>query len=114
VAQLRDRIERHEEGSPQFRLMLWKKVYETPSYQKYFSEAVEKIWPVIFPATADIVVNRACSKSYVAVLEENAKSKVANDVQEIVARGEDRVWIDEGAGIFEYPYQTWIVIAHKA
>jgi len=94
--------------------MLWKKVYETPSYQKYFSEAVEKIWPVIFPATADIVVNRACSKSYVAVLEENAKSKVANDVQEIVARGEDRVWIDEGAGIFEYPYQTWIVIAHKA
>jgi len=114
VAQLRDRIERHEEGSPQFRLMLWKKVYGTPSYQKFFSESVEKIWPVTFPATADIVVNRACSKSYIAVLEENAKSKVANDVQEIVARGEDRVWIDEGAGIFEYPYQTWIVIAHKA
>ena len=84
--------------------MLWKKVYETPSYLKFFKEPVEKTWSVVFPATADIAVNRACSKSYIAVLEEDEKSKVVNDVQKIVARGEDRVWIDEGAGIFEYPY----------
>lgn len=114
VAQLRDRIEQHEGGTPQFRLMLWRKVYETASYLKFFKEPVEKTWSVVFPATVDIAVNRACSKSYIAVLEEDEKSKVVNDVQEIVTRGEDRVWIDKGAGIFEYPYTTWLVLAHKA
>ena len=94
--------------------MLWRKVYETPSYLKFFKEPVEKTWSIVFPTTIDIAVNRACSKSYIAVLEEDEKSKVVHDVGEIVASGEDRVWIDEGAGIFEYPYTTWLVLADKA
>ena len=84
--------------------MLWRKVYETPSYLKFFKEPVEKTWSVVFPATADIAVNRASSKSYIAVLEEDEKSKVVNDVREIVARSEDQVWIDEGAAFWRCNY----------
>ncbi|KAK2466880.1 hypothetical protein APHAL10511_001138 [Amanita phalloides] len=111
VAQVRERIERHEAGSPQFRLMLWRQTFETTSYQKYFQAPVEKIWSVVFPATVDIAVDRACSKSYIAVLEDDEKENVTHEIKQIVDRGEDRVWIDEEAGVFEYPYQTWVVLA---
>ncbi|KAF8625795.1 hypothetical protein AX15_005182 [Amanita polypyramis BW_CC] len=114
VAQLRDRIESHEAGTPQFRLMQWRQAFETASYQNLFEKPIEKIWAVVFPTTVDLAVARACSKSYISVLEEGEKAKVVKEVTEIVERGEDRVWIDEGAGIFEYPYRTWLVLADKA
>ncbi|KAJ7285789.1 S-adenosyl-L-methionine-dependent methyltransferase [Mycena rebaudengoi] len=65
------------------------------------------------PANNDIVVDRACSKSYVAVLSEEEKEKVKDDLRAIIERGEEKVWINESEGTFEYPYKTYAVIAHK-
>lgn len=44
VAQLRDRIERHEAGTPQFRLNLWRQAFHTPSYIKFFSVSCKNIF----------------------------------------------------------------------
>lgn len=113
MAQLRDRIERHENGTPQFRLNLWRKTFETPSYQKAFQPPQEKTWSYSLPATLDIVVNRACSKSYIAILPEDEKANVKDDIKTIVEKGDDKVWLDESQSIFEYPYKCFVVIADK-
>ncbi|KIL69790.1 hypothetical protein M378DRAFT_68458, partial [Amanita muscaria Koide BX008] len=113
VAQVRDRVESHEAGTPQFRLMKWRQTFKTVSYSQFFDSPEETTWPVVFPATRSTVIDRACSKSYIAVLDEQEKERVKRDVEEIVERGEDKVWIDEHAGVFEYPYKTWLVIASK-
>ncbi|KAG6866955.1 hypothetical protein C0991_003871 [Blastosporella zonata] len=113
VAQLRDRIEKHEQGTPQFRLNLWRQTFETASYQTFFQPPVEKAWPYSLPTTVDIAVDRASSKSYIAVLSPSEKANVQDYVRKIAEKGEDKVWIDEANGLFEYPYQVFVVVAHK-
>ncbi|KAI8998570.1 S-adenosyl-L-methionine-dependent methyltransferase [Trametes punicea] len=113
VAQLRDRIERHESGTPQFRLGLWRAAFSTPSYTANFEPPEENIWDYVLHGTRDIVVNRACSKSYIAVLSVEDKQKVIDDIDAILQRKEGLHWIDEEKGIFEYPYQTFLVISRK-
>jgi hypothetical protein len=113
VAQLRDRIELHEEDTPQFRHNLWRQTFDTPSYQRLFRPHEEKIWSYQLPANAEIVIERACSKSYIAVQGDVMKARVVSDIKEILDKGEDKVWIDESQGIFEYPYQTLLVVAER-
>ncbi|RPD66213.1 S-adenosyl-L-methionine-dependent methyltransferase [Lentinus tigrinus ALCF2SS1-7] len=113
VAQLRDRIEKHEQGSPQFRLGLWRAAFSTPSYQANFEPQEENVWDYILPGTRDIVVERACSKSYITVLSPQDRQKVIEDIEAILQRKEGLNWIDESKGVFEYPYQTFLVIAKK-
>ncbi|OSC99079.1 S-adenosyl-L-methionine-dependent methyltransferase [Trametes coccinea BRFM310] len=113
VAQLRDRIEQHENGAPQFRLGLWRATFSTPSYQANFEPPEENVWDYVLHGTRDIVVNRACSKSYIAVLGPEDKQKVISDIDDILQRKDGLVWIDEKEGLFEYPYQTFLVIAKK-
>lgn len=113
VAQVRNRIESHEQGSPQFRLGLWRQAWDTPSYKKFFQPPEEKEWMYHLPGTLDIVTNRAHSASYITILSDEGKRSVADDIKEIIERGEDKVWIDEKQGIFEYPYKTYVVIAQK-
>ncbi|KDQ60794.1 hypothetical protein JAAARDRAFT_31776 [Jaapia argillacea MUCL 33604] len=113
VAQLRDRIEQYEQGTPQFRLGLWRATFSTPSYIKLFHPQEESTWSRALPGTLDLAVDRATSKSYIAVLPEGQKSSVVSDVTEIVKRGDDMLWMDKDQGIFEYPYNTYVVIARK-
>ncbi|TFK55041.1 S-adenosyl-L-methionine-dependent methyltransferase [Heliocybe sulcata] len=113
VAQLRDRVESHESGTPQFRLMLWRQTFDTPNYQSLFQPHIEKTWERSLPGTLDIVVDRACSKSYIAVLPENEKKKVVEDVTQIVKTGDRMTWQDKEKGIFNYPYKTYVVIWKK-
>ncbi|KAJ7273741.1 S-adenosyl-L-methionine-dependent methyltransferase [Mycena haematopus] len=113
VAQVRDRIEQYEQGSPQYRLGLWRKAFDTAEYQKAFESPQEQSWSAPLPASLEIVVDRACSKSYMAILPADQKLKVREDLAAVVNRGEDKVWINENEGIFEYPYQTVVVIARR-
>ena len=113
VAQLRDVYEVYEQGSPQFRLGLWRAVFSTPAYPTLFRPADEKVFSWSVPATRDVVADRVCSKSYIAVQSEEEKAKVRRRVGEILERGEGRVWVDEGSGVFEYPYETFVVVMRK-
>jgi len=111
VAQARDRIEQYEQGSPQFRLGLWRQAFDTAEFQKVFELPQEQTWNYPLPASLDIVVDRALSKSYMTILADDEKAKVREDLTAIVNRGEDKVWINES--IFEYPYQTTTVISRR-
>ncbi|TFY66665.1 hypothetical protein EVG20_g4421, partial [Dentipellis fragilis] len=110
--QLRDRIEAYEQGTPQFRLGLWRKVFNE-NYEKLFQPPVEKVWEYHLPGTLEIVTNRAFSKSYVAIQPEGVKAEIRKDIQAIVERGDGKKWIDEANGSFEYPYKTYVVIMNR-
>lgn len=64
-------------------------------------------------ATTELVVDRASSKSYIAVLPEDIKKQVQQDVRNIVEKGEGKVWVEEEKDVFEYPYETWLVLSHR-
>lgn len=113
MAQLRDRIEIHEGGSPQFRLGLWRQTWDTPSYKKSFEPPVEEEWAYKLPGSRKIVTDRAFSKSYMAILSGEDKASAKSDIEKLVDRGDDRIWIDEKEGLFEYPYKTYVVLSHK-
>ena len=112
VGQVRDVIEVHEQGTPQFRRMLWRQAFETPSYQMFFQPPEEKTWNYVLQATMDSVVDRASSKSYIAILPEDTKAQVQDNLRHIIDQG-DKVWVDQSKGVFEYPYYTLVVIAQK-
>ncbi|THU89516.1 S-adenosyl-L-methionine-dependent methyltransferase [Dendrothele bispora CBS 962.96] len=113
VAGLRNRIEQHESGSPQFRLGLWRKAFETIAYNKFFEPQEERVFQYTLETTEDQVLDRACSKSYIAVLPPDEKEKVVSDVRAVLQKGEDKEWIDESKGVFKYPYQTFVVVCRK-
>ena len=113
ASEVRDVIEVQEQGTPQFRHMYWRQTFDTQSYQREFNPPEENTWTYKLQADKEIVVDRASSKSYVAVLPDDKKAEVQEEIRKIVDQGLDRVWIDETQGLFEYPYKTWAVIAHK-
>ncbi|KAJ7452391.1 S-adenosyl-L-methionine-dependent methyltransferase [Mycena galericulata] len=113
VARVRDCIERYENGTPQYRLGLWRQAFDTSAYQAAFEPPQEHSSPVALPATVEIVIDRACSKSYMVVLPNEEKAKVREELTNILTSDAEKVWIDESEGIFEYPYKTNFVIAQK-
>lgn len=113
MAQVRETIEQHEANSPQFRHFFWRQTFDTSSYKKFFEPPEEFIWSYSLTATEDIVVDRASSKSYIAILPPDQKEEVRQKLREIIKRGEDKEWIDKSSGTFHYPYQCWVVIAQK-
>ena len=111
MAQLRDLYERHEKGSPQFRLGLWRATFSTPTYGKFFEPQEENVRNYILPGSRDIVVDRACSKSYIAVLPPDERQKLLDDIDALMKKRELFTWVDETKGVFEYPYQTFLIIS---
>jgi len=113
VAQLRETVERFGSGAPQFRRLLWRQTFDTPSYKKFFESPQEHLWSYSLAATEGIVVDRAISKSYITILPPDQKEEVRQELVGIVKKGEDKEWIDEASGTFCYPYQCCVVIAQK-
>ncbi|KAG8754395.1 hypothetical protein FRC12_011200 [Ceratobasidium sp. 428] len=113
VAKIRDLIEVHEQGSPQFRLGWWKAAFDTPSYKANFQPAESKTWDYTIPTTVQGVHNRAFSKSYIAVLQSPESDKVHQGIDEIMANA-DKKWIDEKEGVFKYHYETFLYIMRRS
>ncbi|KZV90237.1 S-adenosyl-L-methionine-dependent methyltransferase [Exidia glandulosa HHB12029] len=112
VARLRDTIEVHEKGTPQYRLGLWRATFGTKSYVNFFEKEEELVWSYALPTTAEAVVTRAHTKSYIAMLPEDEKTKVSENVRKILA-DEPKTWINEAEGVFEYPYKTTLIVMRK-
>jgi len=112
VARLRDLFEKYEEGSPQFRLGLWRATFDAASYGKNFEKEQELTFPWAVETTKDGVVERVRSKSYIAVLPEGLKSKLTSDILQMLDE-EPKSWVDEQQGVFNYPYKTTLVVMPK-
>jgi hypothetical protein len=110
VAQVRDLIEQFEQGTPQFRLDLWRALFGTQSFQNFFHPHKERSWSYPLVSSLDIAIDRAMSKSYIAVQSEGIKSTIEAGIREIVDRGDGKQWIDGDKGLFEYPYRTLVVV----
>jgi len=110
---VRNLIEQFEQGTPQFRLGLWRALFETQSFQNFFRPHKEQPWSYSLVGSLDVVTTRAMSKSYVAVQPEDIKAKTKVDITEIVQRGDEKQWIDKDKGLFEYPYRTLVVVFQR-
>lgn len=98
-------------GTPQYRLGLWRHTFETDGYKANFEPPLEQHWKRSIEAKEESVIDRVLSKSYIAVLSDESKAKIVARLREIVQKGEGKLWIDEIRGIFQYPYQTDLVIS---
>jgi SAM-dependent methyltransferase len=113
VAQVRDLIEQFEQGTPQFRLDLWRALFETQSFQSLFQPQKERSWCYPLVSSLDIAIERAMSKSYIAVQPEDMKASIKSNIREIVQRGDGKQWIDKDNGLFEYPYRILVVVFQR-
>ena len=91
---------------------LWCQLYDVPSYQKFFGTAEETKWKYVLPATIEGVVARALSKSYISALAEAEQNKVADSLRNILET-EQKTWVNEEEGVFEYPYETTVVTIRR-
>jgi len=62
--------------------------------------------------TTEGVISRALSKSYISVLPEGGRKKVAGNLRDIFET-EQKTWISEAEGLFEYPYETTVVTVKR-
>lgn len=62
--------------------------------------------------TAEGVITRSLSKSYISVLSEDERKRVTDSLRNILET-EEKKWIDEEGGVFEYPYGTKVVTARR-
>lgn len=113
VRAVRDKYEAFEQGTPQFRLGLWRQTFETDSFKRNFEAQDELTFDRIIPTTIQGVVDRVSSKSYITQLPEVKRDALAEEVQEYLVEDTSKTWIDKANGIFEYPYKTFVVVMRK-
>ncbi|KAG8935694.1 hypothetical protein FRC02_006970 [Tulasnella sp. 418] len=113
VKHVRDAYERYENSTPQFRLGLWRKTFEVPTYARSFKDPIENLVSFAVPTTASGVIDRVCSKSYITILPDKEKNKLVEELKNILNEGEGRVWVDESQGVWEYPYTNLVVAMKK-
>ena len=65
------------------------------------------------PTTVQGIADRVLSKSYITQLDEVDKYELKQKVLGLLDEDKSKVWIDEGKGIFECPYETFLTIIRK-
>ncbi|KAG8901077.1 hypothetical protein FRB99_005572 [Tulasnella sp. 403] len=113
VAKNRHMYERYEQGTPQFRLGLWRQMFNAPAIQNFKTPHEEHEVVHTVPTTLKAVIERVFTKSYVAVLPESEKALLRKDIHDNTVLGEGRTWIDEENGIWEYPHKNLVVLLQK-
>lgn len=58
------------------------------------------------------VQDRVLSKSYIAIVSQEEKAALMSRIAEILDQ-EDKKWIDQSRGTFEYPYKTTVISMKK-
>ncbi|BGO99658.1 hypothetical protein NBRC10513v2_003885 [Rhodotorula toruloides] len=113
IAQLRDAYEQFEAGTPQYRLGLWKTMWDQEAYWDVFGEMEKTEFTWMKEVTEQGAVDRVFSKSYITALSDDERAKLETKLREIIQRGDGKKWIDEKAGTFEYDYTTDLFIARR-
>ncbi|KAJ7489413.1 S-adenosyl-L-methionine-dependent methyltransferase [Mycena latifolia] len=113
LKQYRERVERDENGAPHWCSGLWRELFRTPSYTKFFNAPEEEIFRYDAVGTLDGMISRGLTSSRVASLTEAEKEAFGRDVETIVQRGEGKVWVDKEKGTFVYPHRTDLVVAKR-
>lgn len=115
VGRLREAHQKHEAGTPQYRLGLWRTPFldpvSLPSLQEQFELPFEeRQFEHSVTSSKEGVWQRVLSKSYIAVLDEEEKQKLKEEVDDILEE-KDVPWfsVDEGDKLVKFPYTTDVV-----
>ncbi|ORX85039.1 S-adenosyl-L-methionine-dependent methyltransferase [Basidiobolus meristosporus CBS 931.73] len=112
VGAIRDIYEKHERGSPQYRLGLWRKVFETEEYRRLFDPPTEAHLQREVLSDKQTIWTRISSKSYVASLDAEQKETLKQQILDTLNSAED-MEIDKESGLVKFPYVTDIVWCQK-
>lgn len=112
VESLRDLYEKYEMGSPQYRLGLWKQVWETEEAKELFTELQEAHFQHVQLCSDDMVWARVASKSYVACQSNEDKAALKEQVSGVLSAASD-LERDPAFGLVKYPYQTDVFWCEK-
>jgi hypothetical protein len=113
VAQFRDQMKVHENGTPQLTSDLLRQMFSTPQYTFSFQPHEEKEFAYRVPTTDQCVIDRILSWSYITVLPSEEKAKLVEDIKGILDRGDDKVWISKEEGTYQHPYKTCVLVSRK-
>jgi len=85
-------------------------LFEIPAYLQNFADPVRETFPSLQHGTLEVVTNRCMSWSPFAILSAEEKEVAKTRLEEIVGRGDGMKWIDKEQGVFEYPYETLVIL----
>lgn len=112
-------FQEHEAGSPQYRLRLWEAAFQTPSYKALFAPAEHTMFQYSLPCTSALALDRAFSKSYTSVLDDQTKAALKAAMEAVLEKGEGMELMEaDGAAAgeaktFRYPYETEVVVMRR-
>jgi hypothetical protein len=116
VRTLRDIYEKHEGGTPQYRLGLWKGALNST----YFSEKFEP-WKIAkfqhtVLCTREMIWERVLSKSYVSILDCDQQERLRSEVMKVLLGNDIRSHVrrvstlgQEAIEMIEFPYTVDII-----
>ncbi|WWD06257.1 hypothetical protein V865_004344 [Kwoniella europaea PYCC6329] len=112
--QVRESYEKYDLGSPQYYKGWWRKMFDTQAYEELFEEKEEWSTKWMKGITEDELIDRLFSKSYLtsAHLSPTDREKLENHLRGIMKNAKHE-WVDEEKGIFQYYYNTDIVILRR-
>jgi hypothetical protein len=104
-------------SSPQYRLLLWHAAFSAPSYAPNFLPPEHTFHTYSNASTPTACINRALSKSYTSILPAEEKKALADELREILDRGDGMTVVKEAEGgeekVFDYPYKTEVVVIRR-
>lgn len=95
------------------KVLLSDRVSDIQAFQSNFAQAEQHDYVIKHPTTDQGVVDRALSKSYITAQPPEEQAKIEKGIRELLKSSGGRVWIDEAAGSYEYPYRTSLYLMKK-
>ena len=83
------------------------------AYKAYFEPHEELKFKHFVPTTEQGVLDRVHSKSYITQLSGPERERLDAQVHKAVQNDTTKVWLDKENGIFQYPYDTFLVVMKK-
>jgi hypothetical protein len=109
LSQVRDHIERHDIDlkTHWFREGVWRELFDTPSYSRFFNPPEEEVLRYTLPRT----LHKFASRTLKLTRSKLDRVKLKMDVKKIIETGHDVVWIAKG--VFEFPVKTILVMSQR-
>ncbi|KAI8905622.1 S-adenosyl-L-methionine-dependent methyltransferase [Gorgonomyces haynaldii] len=108
VKAIRSIYEQYEQGTPQFRLGLWRKIFETKETKQLFGPLEEVKFKHQISVKRDMIWQRVLSKSYIQVLDtkeqESAKTRIEATLDEHLPKCQAEI---------VYPQVTTVALARR-
>ncbi|CAO3650145.1 unnamed protein product [Cunninghamella blakesleeana] len=109
VEEIRKLYEVYDAEAPQYRKGTWKKVFETDEAKSLFELPFhQKEFDYQMPFLRDLIYPRISSKSYIAILSDDKKEKLRQDIETVLDNPDFDFKADKD-GRFIYPHETDLV-----